>query len=400
MDLRFLGGLLLIIGTTIGGAMLALPIATAQSGFLGAILLLVGSWMVMTIGAFLILEVNLWLPQDSNIISMARATLGRAGEGIAWVVYLLLLYSLLAAYVAGGADMLHNLLQIIHINIHTNFTALAFILILGFVVYCGIEHIDFVNRGLMLIKFISLFLLIGFIFPHIDQQPLQKFQPQYLISAITLFITSFGFSTIVPSMRSYFDGDIKKLRLAIILGSFVPLIIYILWVASVLGALPLTGENSLLAILKSDHPTSQLTQALIHSLDNPWLTTVTRIFTSICVATSFLGVALCLSDFVSDGFKLKKQGKQKILIYFITFFPPFLIVIFYPAAFIMALSYAGILCALLLILLPALMVWSGRYRLGMVGNYRVMGGKFLLLLAIIASLFIVLQELLIKLNVI
>jgi tyrosine-specific transport protein len=40
MNLKIIGGALLIVGTSIGGGMLALPIATAPSGFLGALLLL------------------------------------------------------------------------------------------------------------------------------------------------------------------------------------------------------------------------------------------------------------------------------------------------------------------------------------------------------------------------
>src|SRR5690242_3859221 len=117
MNAKVIGGALLIVGTSIGGGMLALPIATAQSGFLGALLLLFGAWIIMTFGALLILEVNLWFPQDSNLISMVRHTLGRGAEIIAWVCYLLLFYCLLAAYIDGGADVFSLILHATHINI-------------------------------------------------------------------------------------------------------------------------------------------------------------------------------------------------------------------------------------------------------------------------------------------
>src|SRR6185312_6915217 len=110
MNSKLLGGILLIVGTAVGGGMLALPIATSQAGFIYSTFLLFGCWLFMTAGAFLILEVNLWLPTNSNIISMAKQTLGGAGQIVAWVTYLLLLYSLLAAYIAGGGDFLRNLL--------------------------------------------------------------------------------------------------------------------------------------------------------------------------------------------------------------------------------------------------------------------------------------------------
>ena len=91
-----IGGMLLIVGTSIGGGMLALPVAMAKNGFFSSILFLTLCWGVMTLGALLILEVNLHLPPGSNLISMARLTLGWPGQVLAWILYLFLLYTLLA----------------------------------------------------------------------------------------------------------------------------------------------------------------------------------------------------------------------------------------------------------------------------------------------------------------
>ncbi|MGE3921111.1 MAG: aromatic amino acid transport family protein, partial [Gammaproteobacteria bacterium] len=100
MKSKLIGGILLIVGTSIGAGMLALPVATAPGGFLGAAILLLACWLLMTFSALVILEVNLWLPPDSNIVSMAQKTAGRFAEVLAWVVYLLLLYSLISAYIS------------------------------------------------------------------------------------------------------------------------------------------------------------------------------------------------------------------------------------------------------------------------------------------------------------
>src|SRR5579872_3040752 len=128
MKSKTLGGILLIIGTTIGGGMLALPVVTAQSGFLGSIFLLIASWMIMTFCAFLILEVNLWLPAHSNIILMARSTLGNMGAVVAWICYLILFYCLLAAYVAGGSDILHGLMIAMGLSTPVSLDAILFLL--------------------------------------------------------------------------------------------------------------------------------------------------------------------------------------------------------------------------------------------------------------------------------
>ena len=88
MSSKLFGGILLVIGTTIGAGMLALPVATAQLGFLGSVVLLTACWGIMTACAFLFLEVNLWLPPNSNLISMAGLTLGKAGQSVVWVVFI------------------------------------------------------------------------------------------------------------------------------------------------------------------------------------------------------------------------------------------------------------------------------------------------------------------------
>ena len=91
-----------------------------------------------------------------------------------------------------------------------------------------------------------------------------------------------------------------------------------------------------------------------------------------------------------DGLALTQSKKNKFIVYLLSFFPPLIVVLFYPASFILALNYAGIWCAILLALLPALMAWSGRYNQQINNSYyRVMGGKNLLSLLILFSSIII-----------
>lgn len=399
MNSKMVGGILLVIGTSIGGGMLALPIALAQGGFLGALLLLFGAWALMTFGALLILEVNLWLPQDSNIISMVKHTLGPGSAIIAWAAYLLLLYSLLSAYISGGSGIFGLLLQMIHIHIPRELNALLFVLVWGSVVYIGIELVDYVNRGLMLTKLSALVALLVFIFPHISIAPLYHFNSPYLVSAITIVITSFGFATIVPTLRSYFKGDIKKLRRVIFIGSLIPLSCYIAWIAAIIAEIPLRGKYGLVEMLSSGHSAAALTQSLILFLHNPWVVTFATLFTSICVLTSFLGVSLCLTDFLADGFGKKKKGWDGVLIYGVTFVPPLLMTILDPRIFMVGIRYAGIFCVILLVLFPTIMAWRGRYQQNMIAEYQVCGGKLALSISLFFAVLILGYEVFIDLHI-
>jgi tyrosine-specific transport protein len=385
MDSKLLGGILLIIGTTVGGAMLALPMATSEIGFLNSIVFLITCWFIMMMNAFLILEVNLWFPANSNLISMAKATLGKWGQVLAWLSYLLLLYALLAAYMSGGGDFLRNLLATIHIKVSAECAALLFTSLFGVVVYRGIQSVDYLNRGLMFGKFGIYFLLVICLLPFISLPNLSGGELKYFTGSITVIVTSFGFAIIVPSLRTYFHDDITKLRKALLIGSVIPLICYLLWDVAIMGVIPRTGNNGLIAMLHSENSTSGFIIALSHLLQNRFITLFTGIFTAICLATAFLGVSLGLSDFLADGLNIAKKGKGNFIIYTATFLPPLLIALFYPGTFVTALSYAGVFCGVLLVLLPVLMAWSGRYYRKLAHGYQVIGGKYLLVILLMAA---------------
>jgi len=119
MKSKLIGGVLLIFSISIGGGMLALPMAVAAGGFFHSMLLFLGAWLVTVLAAFYILEVNLWLPEGKNLVSMAKVTLGKSGQLATWLAYLLLLYSLLSAYIAGSTDLLHNVLLLAYVNVLT-----------------------------------------------------------------------------------------------------------------------------------------------------------------------------------------------------------------------------------------------------------------------------------------
>lgn len=392
MDTKLITGILMIVGTAIGAGMLALPLATAQEGFIASIGVLFICWFIMTSSALLILEVNMWFPPRSNIISMARNTLGKPGEVIAWVTYLVLLYALLSAYIAGGGDFLKSLMSMWGLQFSSTVSLLLFTFILGFIVYLGIRAVASVNRYLMLTKLTVFVLLVICILPFVSAQKQLGGDLRYFTTGVTVAITSFGFANIVPSLRIYFEDDVVKLRKAIIFGSLIPLVCYLVWNFSIMGVIPREGDNGLIAMLHSNKSTSDFVNTLSALLHSHAVTLMTHIFTAICLATSFLGVALSLTDFLADGLKIPKESRKGSIIYVATFAPPLAIVLFYPGAFVAALNYAGIDCMVLLVILPAIMAWRGRYgKLITQEGYQVSGGKPLLIILVIVAIFIIIQ---------
>jgi tyrosine-specific transport protein len=365
---KLLGGILLIIGTSIGGGMLALPVSTAELGFGNSIFFLFACWLVMTAGALLILEVTMRLPRGSNMISMAKSTLGLPGQIIAWITYLALLYTLLSAYISGGSDVFVALLHKINLDVPSWLASIAFTAVFGAIVYKGMCFVDYVNRGLMFGKLGIYLILVAIISPHVSAVELSGGSLRTFAGPLMILVTSFGFATIVPSLRDYFDDDVHALRRIILLGSFIPLVCYVLWNAIIMGVISRDGSDGLIALAHSQHAASGLSTALNQSIHSAWINGFFDFFASICMLTAFLAVSLGLFDFLADGLQFKKSGNQGRITLALTFVPSLMLVLFNPGIYLTALGYAGIACVVLLLLLPTIMAWKGRRLCTLPGN--------------------------------
>lgn len=401
MKAKTIGGIMMLLGTCVGAGMLALPIAAAHEGFLMAAALLIICWLTMTFGALNLLEVNLSLPENNNLISMADKTLGKAGKYLTWFIYLLLLYSLMAAYISGSSNIIYAITQATHIKTPAWLNTLIAVIILSSIVYKGAGSVDIVNRFLMSAKFISYIIIVLAIIPFIKISNLsylnnlnylnnhKYFNINININTIMVMITSFGYAIIIPTLRSYFKSDIKQLKKVILIGSAVPLIIYILWIAVIQGLIPKLGDHGLLYIAKSQQTNATLMKSINIYINQSWISIIANIFISICAITSLLGVSLCLTDFIADGCNLnKKFKKHNRFIYLITFAPPTIIVLFAPGIFINALGYAGICCILLLVILPIVMSLSRIYIKKSKTSYIAPGGSILKIIFLIIAIIL------------
>ncbi|MCF6766583.1 amino acid transporter [Thiotrichales bacterium 19S3-7] len=381
-----LGATLIIAGTSIGAGMLALPMITAASGFKISLGLLLITWALMAITAQLITEINLHFRSGTNFNSMAAKTLGLPGQIITWLSYVLLLYSLSAAYIAGGSEILDNLL-----NTSTWQSAIIIILVLGSFIYWGLHAVDHLNKLLITIKAILFFTLAIVISPYVSIDYLNTQTPNinYLWYSFPILITSFGFHIVIPSIRRYFGDDkanFKSLRMVVFIGSTIPLFIYILWEILTLGTIPLFGMHSFQMIIDHGDSINGLIGSLEKSLNIGYIARIANAFTSVAITTSFLGVTMGLYHFNQDTYKLNpKKHLSRIIAFVITYLPPLIFVLFYPRGFVLALGYASIFVAILLIILPVLMVWKIRNQT----NTHTFTKKLVLILVFLVGLIII-----------
>ncbi len=379
------GGVLLVSGCCIGAGMLGLPVLSAMAGFQPSIAMFLISWLFMTCTGLLLLEVNLWFHDEVNIISMAGRTLGFLGKCVAWSLFLFLFYCLMVAYVAGSGELCVDLFQQFSgVAISPWIGSLFFTGVLGILLYIGTRAIDHFNRLLMvglIATYVALVILGG---SHVNGKLLEHQDWALAPLVLPVMIVSFGFHNLVPSLATYLNRDVKRLKRTIVIGSSIPLFIYLVWEWLILGLAPIEGPGGFRELLSE----GQLaTHALKSVVGISWIVNIAQYFAFFALITSFVTVALSFVDFLIDGLQLKKKPAGRLIACFLALTPPFLFALMHPGVFLTALNYAGGIGAVILFgILPAAMVWSGRYHKGL-GQQKplVPGGKAVLVLVILFS---------------
>ena len=205
-----------------------------------------------------------------------------------------------------------------------------------------------------------------------------------VISAIPIFFTSFGFHVIMGSINSYLEADIKKIRIAVLIGTIIPLSAYLLWQLATHGVL---SQNEFATLLKQDATLNGLVKATSQITGNTVLGEMVRIFSTLALITSFLGVAMGIFEGVGDLLKRVQLPNNRLILTPLTFIPPLAFALFYPNGFITALGYAGLLFAFYGLVLPIGLAWRAR-QLHPNLSYRVAGGNAALVIALIMGVII------------
>lgn len=372
-----IGGVLLVAGTTIGGGMLALPVLTSLGGFLPSLVIYFLCWAFMTSTGLLFLEISCWLKKDANILSMAEYTLGPWGRVAAWGLYLFQFYCLTLAYIVGCGNLIY---QLFGGTLPDWSGGIIVVLLFAPFVFAGPRVVGGLNIWLMLGLGLCYVTFVFFGYTHVNTDLLQRAEWPLSLLALPVAFTAFAYQGIIPTLVTYLQNDMRRLRMAIIGGSLIPLVAYIIWQWLILGIIPTEGPGGLAEALKQGN---NAVYPLKNFLNAPWIVITAQFFAFFALVTSLLGVTLGLLDFLADGLKISKDAKGRFWLCLVIFLPPLIIATTHPHVFLTALDYAGGFgCALLLGLLPVLMVWSGRYYMGLKGTHQIRGGRLVLSLLI------------------
>ena len=315
MKNKILGSALMIAGTTIGAGMLAMPLTSAGMGFGMTLVLLVGLWLLLTYTGLLFMEVyQTAKQQDVGVATLAEQYFGMTGRVLATASLLILLYALLAAYITGGGSLVSGVLpENLGADNALKLGILIFTFILGTFVVIGIKGVDGLTRILFIGKIVAFIGVLMMMLPKAKLENLTSVPLDNLlvISAIPIFFTSFGFHVIMGSINSYLEADIKKIRIAVLIGTIIPLSAYLLWQLATHGVL---SQNEFATLLKQDATLNGLVKATSQITGNTVLGEMVRIFSTLALITSFLGVAMGIFEGVGDLLKRVQLPNNRLIL--------------------------------------------------------------------------------------
>ncbi|TKV97050.1 hypothetical protein SEVIR_9G470000v4 [Setaria viridis] len=315
------GAVALIVGTSIGSGILAVPQRTAPAGFIPSAACMVTCWAFLVAEALLIAEINVHLRrrrgkdvslyggggdgnQDLEVISvksMAQETLGAWGGHVATVAYLFLSYTSMVAYASKSGEVLSRLVA----GVPEPVAGAAFTAALGLLVAGGgtgvtdrvNQLLTFVMIGLLLTIEVSAVAIGGGL-----SLPANANWEQ-VPAALPVIIFTLVFHDIAPVICAYLEGDLARIRLSILVGSLVPLVSLLVWDDIALGLATDLGGFDVQDMLKAE-----------------WSYTVVETFSLLAVGTSLIGTLLGASQFfieqmtdlVSSSTKEHVNIKEKI----------------------------------------------------------------------------------------
>lgn len=354
-----LNAIVLVAGTTVGAGILALPAVTQPAGVIPSTLALTGAWMYMATTGLFIAEVACKTMATTgkpatSLKSMAAGSVGPTGAWLTSAAFVFLHMALLIAYCSRGGELLSSLLPGLGLP-----PPLAFAGLFGGFIFVtkGTDALDQGNNIFATIVVASFFALVALVIPagNLGQLFASSNWSQATDTIPTLLL-SLVYHNVVPTVCAQLEGDRNKITKAVVVGSLIPFLMFVIWNAAVLAALPpgATATADPLEVLRSS--------------GSPLVAGGILAFSLSAIVTSFVGFVVALTDFFADflggedssstgpGFSLPKLRD-----FALTLVPPVLVALWDPSLFFQAIDKAGAFgVSTLFGLLPALMVLSQR----------------------------------------
>lgn len=313
---NFFQAIAILIGTIIGVGVFGIPYVAARVGFGIALIYLIGLGIIALLVHLFYGEIVSKTLGKHRLVGYAQKYLGVWARRVAAISSILGRYGALLAYIIVSGQFLKALFGGSLMN-----WSLAFFAFGALLVFLGLKIIAKAELFMVLFLFVTMLIIFIFGMPQINWTNLASLDISYLFLPYGVVLFAFGGLTAIPEMRELIKNK-KKLKLAIILGTLAPMLLFIIFVLVVVGV---TGQN-----------TTQEALIGLQQVFGPRVMLIGLIFGILALITSFLTIGLNIKKIFWYDYKLNKN-----LAWLLACFVPLLAFLFGLRNFIDVIALVG-----------------------------------------------------------
>lgn len=310
-----------LMGGIIGVGVFGIPFVFTKAGFLTGFLFLAGLGITNVIFNLAYGEIILRTDKAHQLVGYAGIYLGGFFKKLTFFTFLLTIYSALLAYIIVGGEFLANILSF-NFFLSAESLSIIFFVIAAIFIAGGLKTISAVDF-FMAIFYLAAVIIIALLgFNHIKLGNFNFWNREFwFLPYGVIFFALSGMSSVVLQ-REVLDGQEFKLKKAIILGSLIPIFLYLVFALVVVG---ISGEST----------SPEAFSGLLLFLD-PRIVVVGLIFGVLAIFTSFINLGRILQESFQFDFKI-----NKFLAWTLAVWPPFIFFLLSVRNFINVIGLAG-----------------------------------------------------------
>ncbi len=306
----------ILIGTVVGAGILGIPYVIARAGFLTGLISILFVGVAILIMNLYLGEVTLRTKGLHQLTGYAEKYLGKWGKGFMTFSMVVGIYGALIAYFIGEGIALNAIF-----GLNPLIASIGFYIIFSILIYFGIKT---VGNSELIMTFLKLALFILFciiVIPRINYNNLMSFNINQLFLPYGVILFAYIGTAAIPEMREELIKNSKYMKRAILIGSIIPLIVYLLFTFAIVGV---TGLD-----------TKEVATTGIEVLGKS-VFVIANLFAIFAMATSFLGLGLALKEMYQYDYKINAT-----ISWLLTVSIPIVIMLLGAKNFIQILGFTG-----------------------------------------------------------
>lgn len=353
-----MGGACIIASVCVGAGMLGLPSAGAGAWTTWSSLAIILTMVVMTVSGWMLLEA--FKRYDNFAVSFDTVTNDLLGKKINFFNNLTVYFVggiLLYAYTTSSGLILQGIL-----GLGSKIASILFVLAFSTFVWFSTRAVDRISVVLIVFMALSFILGVSGLASNIEVSQLfgslreeMEYAP-FAMAMLPVALTSFGYHHSVASMRSYYRDETKA-KYAILGGTVIALVLYLLWLLCIFGNLPRADFGPVIA---QGGEVEALLKALGSVIESDKVAGAIQAFSLAAILSSFIGVGLGVFDYLADLFKFDNTRQGRTKSWAVTFLPPLVMSLLFPFGFVTAIGYAGAVATVWACIIPACLVLKSR----------------------------------------